>query len=58
MLRDRLTSAANRKDDRPTITVQKEDDVQFVAELVAQVTTWLEVRSEGMFSKGGVSRSA
>ena len=45
MLRHRLTSAANRKDDRPTITVQKEEDVQFVNELVAQVSAWSEVRS-------------
>lgn len=47
MLRSRLASAASGHDERPGISVHKPDDVQFVAELLAQVKAWLEVRRGG-----------
>lgn len=46
MLQGRLASAASGHDDRPGISVHKPDDVQFVAELLAQVAAWLEVRQK------------
>lgn len=48
MLRARLASAASGHDERPGISVHKPDDVQFVAELAAQVTEWLEVSDGGV----------